>query len=144
MKNKTVLFTSIAVAATVAVVSLGSTIATSVPSFAHGTSGSAGGEMGGPMGGHGMKMGQKGHRGGMMGGNGHMGGHTFQALDLDVDDVRKIIEGRLVMHGSDRLKVGKVEVVNDETIKAEIVTVDDSLVFMLEFDHKTGAHHPIR
>ena len=144
MKDKSVLFTSIAVAATVAVISLGSTIATSVPSFAHGTSNSAGGEMGNPMGGHGLMIGHKGHMGGMMGGNRHMGGHTFQALDLDVDDVRKIIEGRLAMLGSDRLKAGKIEVVDDETINAEIVTVDDSLVFTLKFDRKTGAHHPIR
>ena len=100
-----------------------------------------------------MMMSKMGHMGGgmtggMMGGQGHMGGHmggtAAMALDLDVDDVRKIIEGRLVMHGTDRLKAGKIEVVDDKTITAEIVTVDDSLVFKLEFDRQTGAHHPVK
>ena len=80
MKNKSVLFTSIAIAATVAVVSLGAAVATAVPSFAHGSGGASGGGM---MGGHGMMMGKKGHMGGHMSGHmgGHMGGHATQAVN---------------------------------------------------------------
>ncbi len=58
--------------------------------------------------------------------------------ELTADDVRDIIEGRLAWRGADRLKVGKVEAQDEDTIVAEIVTVDDSLVWRLSFDRKTG------
>ena len=148
MKNKSVIFTSVAIAATAALVTLGTSVATSIPAFSHGANVEQG-QMGSQMGFH---MGGQGHRGSQMGshmgGQGHMGsymhGNPAVALDLDVDDVRNIIEGRLAMHGNDRLKVGKVTVVDDDTIAAEIVTVDDSLVFKLQFDRNTGAHHPVK
>lgn len=146
MKNKSVITTSVAIAATVALLSLGSAVTTSVSSYAHGT-GEGPGTMGSP---GAMMQGQmngQGHMGGMMGGHmggmmgNHMSGNPAMALDLDVDDVRNIIEGQLAMHGTDRLKVGKVEVLDDKTITAEIVTIDDSLVMKMEFDRQTGAHH---
>ncbi len=144
MKNKSIVMTSVAIAATVALVSLGSAVVTAVPSFAH--SASDGQSMGGDH--KAMMMEKMGHMGGHMGGQshrgGHMGGGAAMALDLDVDDVRNIIEGRMAMRGNDRLKVGKVEVVDDKTITAEIVTVDDSLVMKMEFDRQTGAHHPVK
>ena len=102
--------------------------------------------------GHGM-MGQghgKGHGYGMMGrggrsgcGPGAMGGSPVDK-ELSVEDVTKILEGRLAWRGNDRLKVGKVEEKDENTIIAEIVTVDDSLVKRVEFDRKTGRHRRIR
>ncbi len=102
---------------------------TSTPATAH--------ERGGQ--GHGM-MG----RGGKSGcGPGAMGGSAVDK-ELSVEDVTKILEGRLAWRGNDRLKVGKVEEKDEKTIIAEIVTVDDSLVKRLEFDRKTGRHRRIR
>ena len=131
MKSKSLVISSVSIAATVALISLATAVATAVPSMAHSSGYSQG---------HMNMMMSKRH---LMGWH-NRGGHKNATLDLDVEDVRKIIEGRLVMYGSDRLKVGKIEAVNDKTITAEIVTVDDSLVFKLEFDRNTGAHHPVR
>ncbi len=116
------------------------------------------GMMGHGMMGHGMSQGHgmmgfshgKGHAPGMMGrggksgcGPGAMGGSSVDK-ELSVEDVTKILEGRLAWRGNDRLKVGKVEEKDEKTIIAEIVTVDDSLVKRLEFDRKTGAHRMVR
>ena len=69
-----------------------------------------------------------------------------QALDkpLTVDDVRANLEQRLAWRGNDRLKVGKVEDKDENTITAEIVTVDDSLVRRIEIDKATGRHVPVQ
>jgi|SaaInl7_200m_RNA_FD_contig_41_693842_length_1054_multi_8_in_0_out_0_2 hypothetical protein len=94
--------------------------------------------------GHGM-MGQDGQ--GMMGnGNAPCGQSQQSNVDrnLGVDDVKGIVEKHLEMRGNDRLKVGKVEASGDNTIVAEVVTVDDSLVHKIEFNTKTGAHRPIK
>ena len=135
------------------------------PIFAHGSQGYGSQGYGGQMGhaysqgmmGHGQGYGMMGQ--GMMGqsmmdhgqGYGMMGqGPCNQAQqsgidrNLGVDDVKGIVESRLAMHGNDRLKVGKVEATGENTIVVEIVTVDDSLVHKIEFDRKTGAHHPIK
>ncbi|MFB3134583.1 MAG: hypothetical protein ACE1Y3_02505 [Rhodospirillales bacterium] len=107
--------------------------------------------------GHGRGMGHAygmghgtGHGHGMMGrggksgcGPGAMGGSSVDK-ELGVEDVTKILEGRLAWRGNDRLKVGKVEEKDEKTIIAEIVTVDDSLVKRLEFDRRTGRHRRIR
>lgn len=71
---------------------------------------------------------------------------AYQALEtpLTVDSVRTHIEERLATRGNDRLKVGDVVEVDEKTIKAEIVTVDDSLVRTIEFDKATGRHAPKR
>ena len=91
--------------------------------------------------GHGHRM---GHGHGMSGcGPGAMGGAPVDK-ELGVEDVTKILEGRLAWRGNDRLKVGKVEEKDENTIIAEIVTVDDSLVKRLEFDRRTGRHRRIR
>jgi hypothetical protein len=103
------------------------------------------GMMGHGMMGHGM-MGRDGMAGcgpGAMGRPGMMGGFSVDK-ELSVEDVTKILEGRLAWRGNDRLKVGKVEEKDEKTIIAEIVTVDDSLVKRLEFDRKTGRHRRIR
>ncbi len=59
-------------------------------------------------------------------------------LNLTVDQARTLAESRLILSGNDRLKVGSVEVVDDDTIAVEIVTVDDSLVVRREIDRDTG------
>lgn len=97
---------------------------------------------------YGMMYGQgQGQGPGMMQGSGAGKGASAkclqnQALDtpLTVDDVRANLEAKLQARGNDRLKVGKVEVKDDTTISAEIVTVDDSLVRTLEIDTTTGRH----
>ncbi len=102
------------------------------------------GMMGHGMMGHGMMGHGMAGRGGMAGcGPGAMGGSPVDK-ELGIEDVTKILEGRLAWHGNDRLKVGKVEEKDENTIIAEIVTVDDSLVKRLEFDRRTGARKQIR
>ena len=59
-------------------------------------------------------------------------------LDLTVEQVRTLVEGRLILLGNNRLKMGSVEIINEKTITAEIVTVDNSLVVRSEIDRKTG------
>ena len=68
-----------------------------------------------------------------------------QTLDtpLSVEDVRAQIEKRLQWRGNDRLKVGSVTDKDENTIVAEIVTVDDSLVRKIEIDKNTGRRTPV-
>lgn len=145
MKRKNLL---LGIAATALV--LGVAAYSAAPVFAHGPQG-YGGQMG-----HGYSQGMMGSQGhGMMGSHGYgmMGSGNAPCPrmeqagvdhDLSVDDVKGIVENRLKMHGNDRLKVGKVETSGEDTIVVEIVTVDDSLVHKIEFNTKTGAHHPIK
>jgi hypothetical protein len=113
----------------------------------------------GPMMGHGMMShGMTGH--GMMGmmqqmhqemmghgmqggGHGHGSAYGKSAIqpdqDLSVDDVRTRLERSLKWHGNERLKVGEVKELDDDTIVAEIVTLDDSLVDRLEVDRHSGS-----
>jgi len=134
------------IAATALVIGVAAFSAT--PIFAHGSQGN-GGQMG-----PGYSQGMMGHGHGMMShGQGMMGSLNAPCnqgagagidRNLGVDDVKGIVESRLAMHGNDRLKVGKVEATGEDTIVVEILTVDDSLVHKIEFDRKTGAHHPIK
>lgn len=119
--------------------------------------------------GMGMMMGhnQMMNRAGMMGpgyGQGGMGmmghgyGMTGQAYghapcgqaaaqtgeDLEIGDVQTRLERWLAMQGNDRLKLGKIEAVDDDTITAEIVTVDDSLVQKLAVDRHSGQMQPAK
>jgi len=107
--------------------------------------------------GQGMMQGQgymHGQDRGYMQGKGKMQGHGYgagnclsgQALEkpLTVDDARATLQQRLEDRGNDRLKVGKVTDKDDKTITAEIVTVDDSLVRLIEIDKATGRHTPVR
>ncbi len=91
--------------------------------------------------GHGSIMGH-----GMWGGGyGHGPGRGKSAIqgdkDLSADDVRGRLERSLKWHGNERLKVGEVKELDDDTIVAEIVTLDDSLVDRLEVDRHTGSMH---
>jgi hypothetical protein len=104
------------------------------------------GRMGGAMIGPGM-MGRMMDPGmmdpGMMGPGmmdpGWMHGPTAHAdLDLSADDVRARLERNLAWHGNKRLKVGEVKEADDDTIIAEIVTIDGSLVQRFAVDRHTG------
>jgi hypothetical protein len=59
--------------------------------------------------------------------------------DLSVDDARKTLEQHLAWLGNSRLQVGPVTVVDDNTLAADIVTKDGSLVEKLVIDRHTGA-----
>jgi hypothetical protein len=63
-------------------------------------------------------------------------------MDLSADDVRSYFEGQLAAEGNKRLKVGKVEALDDNTIEAQIVNVDGSLVETYKVDRHTGAIAP--
>jgi len=62
--------------------------------------------------------------------------------DLSVADVRHMMEHRLAWNGNPHIKAGKVEESDDDTIVADIVTQDGSLVQKLEVDRHTGWTHP--
>jgi hypothetical protein len=104
-----------------------------------------GGMMGPGMAGQGMAgqgmgpgMMNQGMQGGGMGYG--MGNGMMQPLrqDLTADDVRHILGHRLEWAGNPHVKVGKVEEKDDDTIVAEIVTQEDSLVQRLEINRHTG------
>lgn len=61
---------------------------------------------------------------------------------LTTDDVSHFLDHFLERHGNPRLKVGTVEQVDEDTIVAEIVTVDDSLVQRFTVDRHTGQMVP--
>ena len=61
------------------------------------------------------------------------------AEGITVERARTMLEGALAWHGNPRLKLGMVEEQNEDTIIAEILTVDDSLVQRLAIDRATGA-----
>lgn len=99
--------------------------------------------------GMGQGMGQGVGQGGMHGhgyGAGKDGCLQNQPLDkpLTVDDVRAQLEQHLAQRGNDRLKVGAVTDKDENTITAEIVTVDDSLVRRIDVDKATGRHTPVK
>jgi hypothetical protein len=58
---------------------------------------------------------------------------------ITVERTRAMLQGALAWHGNPRLKLGRVEEQNEDTIVAEILTVDDSLVQRLAIDRSTGA-----
>ncbi len=70
------------------------------------------------------------------------GTRVTPTMQLSIEDVRVFFERQLAAEGNKRLKVGKVEVLDDHTIAAQIVTVDDSLVESYEVDRHTGVVSP--
>ncbi len=85
-----------------------------------------------------MGRGGKGH-GMMMRGGGHGFGRPIRPMThLSVEDVRHALEHRLERRGNKRLKLGDVKTTDDDTIVADIVTLDDSLVRRLAVDRHTG------
>lgn len=86
----------------------------------------------------GMMSGMMGRQGMRMG-PGMMMGRRMTDRELDASEVERILSGMLAWHGNKRLKVGKVEEKDDDSVIAEIQTVDGSLVAKLAVNRKTGA-----
>jgi len=59
-------------------------------------------------------------------------------LNLSVSDVRGQLDQSLTWHGNKRIKVGEVTEVDDNTIVADVVTQDGSLVQRFEVNRHTG------
>ncbi len=57
---------------------------------------------------------------------------------LTVDQVREMMEQLLAWHRNPNLKVGEIAEQDENTIVAEIVTVEDSLVQRIEVSRHTG------
>jgi hypothetical protein len=75
------------------------------------------------------------------GGRGMMGGCNYLPLptrELTVDDVKKTRSARLESGGNKRLKLGEVKDGGADSVLADIVTVDNSLVERIKVDKKTG------
>jgi hypothetical protein len=94
---------------------------------------------GGGHGGHAMAA--SGHKGGGHKGSGHhkRGGMRVTPIQhLTVDDVSHFFRHRLERRGNKRLKLGEVVQRDEDTITAQIVTVDGSLVEVFEVDRHSG------
>ena len=102
--------------------------------------------MGSGMMGPGMMMGQNMMGSGMMAPGMMMGsgvmGRPAPSLDLSADDVKANFERWLAWNGNPNLKLGKVKEKDKNTITAEIVTKDNSLVQRYEIDRASGFMHP--
>ena len=132
----------------------GLAFASAAPASAHGSGGTGYGSGWGYGGCPGMMMGPGMMGQGMMGqgmGPGMMGqgmgpGTMGQPLrqDLSAVDVQHMMEHRLTWQGNANLKLGKVEEKDDDTIAAEIVTKDGSVVQRLEVDRHTGWMRPVQ
>ncbi len=146
---------TIATAAAVAI--LGAVAVTTFTADAHGPRwGGQGAAYGGPCqgGGYGPAMmgfgrhggyGMMGYGPGMMGYGPGMGwGGQTLARELTVDDVKTFFEQRMAWQGNANVKLGEVSEKDADTIVAEIVTKDGSLVQRVEIDRKTGRHTPVQ
>ena len=82
-----------------------------------------------------------GMRGGY--GPGFQGGYGQGAdKDVSVDDVKSQLERWLTWRGNPRLKVGEVKEKDKDTIQADIVTKDNSLVQRFVVDRHNGSYTP--
>jgi hypothetical protein len=72
------------------------------------------------------------------GGGGLFGSRVTPMMNLSVDDVRAYLSSRLERLNNKRLKIGDINT-GEETITADIVTVDNSLVQRLKVDRHSGA-----
>ena len=59
-------------------------------------------------------------------------------LNLSAEQVKTLVEARLIMRGNERLKVGDVSEVDADTYRVQIVTVDGSLVREFDVDRNEG------
>jgi hypothetical protein len=73
-------------------------------------------------------------------GPGQRGGMMMQPSEavVSTDDVTRMLERRLAWQGNPHVKLGKVAEKDADTIVAEIVTQDGSLVERLEVDRRNG------
>lgn len=79
---------------------------------------------------------------GMMGGGSGMNPMARSGEDYSTDDVRGWLETVLKWHGNARLKVGEVKQSDDNTVIADIVTQDGSLVQRFKIDRHSGWMQP--
>ncbi len=93
-----------------------------------------------PGNGPGWMHGGRGYGRGWMGGPGRFG--PSSDLKLTTDDVKTRLERWLAWRGNARLKVGDVKEKDADTIVADIVTKDNSLVQRFIVDRHTGAYRP--
>jgi hypothetical protein len=103
--------------------------------------------------GHGMSFGQgqMGY-GGMHHGPGWTGpgrggygfGRSALRQDLTADDVKHILEHRLQWQGFTNLRVGDIAEKDDDTLTAEVVTADGTLVQRFKVNRHTGAMSPVQ
>jgi len=75
----------------------------------------------------------------MMGGWGRM---QILRRDLKADEVKHMMEHRLVWTGNQDIKLGKVTEKDGDTIEVEIVNKDDKVVQKFEVDRHTGWMQP--
>jgi hypothetical protein len=73
-------------------------------------------------------------------GRGFSGGIASGARDLNltVDQVKKLAEGRLIMANNPNLKIGAVKEKDADAITVDIVAADNSLVVQREINRHTG------
>lgn len=127
--NRNIVISALAVAAV-----LGAGLFAATPSIAHGPGWGGGpGGMAGPGGGPGGMMGRGGRpclQGAALDGN------------VSVDEVKAFFEKRLAWRNNPNVKLGAVTEVDANTITAEIVTKDGSLVQKFQIDRKSGVRTP--
>jgi hypothetical protein len=87
---------------------------------------------------HDMKMGPDAGQGRGLGPRMLYGWPSGETQDLSVEGARGWLERKLDWHGNPRLKLGEVVAADDDTITAEIVTRDGSLVQKLAIDRHSG------
>ena len=63
---------------------------------------------------------------------------------LTAEDGKAILNGMIAMRGNKRLKAGDVKEKDADTLTADIVTVDNSLVQRLEMNRHTGRFVPVQ
>jgi hypothetical protein len=100
----------------------------------------------GMMGGYGYGPGMMGpgYGPGMMGSWGYGPGRYGLRgnLNLSTDDVKSYLERWIAVRGNPRLKVGDVKEKDADTIEADIVTKDNSLVQRFVVDRHSGFYRP--
>ena len=67
---------------------------------------------------------------------------TWRDLNLSTDDVKKHLDRRIAWEGNPRLKVGDVKEKDADTIVADIVTKDNSLVQRFVVNRHNGFFRP--
>jgi hypothetical protein len=92
--------------------------------------------------GYGMGLGMMGARNRECNADGSVPNFGFprnrSALNLSIDDIKNYVSSSLAFNGNANLKLGDVQEANPDTITANIVTKDNSLVEQLAFDRHTG------
>ncbi len=102
--------------------------------------------------GRGADYGPTYHMGGWRGGYGpHMMGYgygrqsegqTGENLNLTTDNVKARMERMLAWRGNSHLKLGDVKEKDADTITADVVTKDNSLVQRFDFNRYNGSYRP--